>query len=159
MAFFIPQKGDVRVFGNSTKQVHPEVIRSFVGWVPQENTLFDVSVAENISPDGKFSPKVEQIIKEIGDLLPPLDLQIVDGGKNISEGQKQIICLLRAINLERPIYIFDEFTSALDIWTEEIILKLISKYLSDKTLIVITHKPIFEFSKVIWVDNGTVRVN
>ena len=87
-----------------------------------------------------------------------LNLDIKEGGKNLSNGQKQLICFARALIKGNKIMILDEATSSLDIETEKIIEVNIQKYLKDVTMLVITHHihNVKNYKKIVVVDQGRI---
>ena len=87
-----------------------------------------------------------------------LNLIIKESGKNLSNGQKQLICFARALIKGNKIIILDEATSSLDIETEKIIEVNIQKYLKNVTMLVITHHihNVKNFKKIVVVDQGRI---
>ena len=87
-----------------------------------------------------------------------LNFEIEEGGKNLSNGQKQLICFVRAIIKNNKIIILDEATSSLDIETEKIIQRNMEKYFKDVTLIMITHHihMVKNCKKIIVVELGHI---
>ena len=87
-----------------------------------------------------------------------MNLEIKEGGKNLSNGQKQLICFARAIIKNNKIIILDEATSSLDLETEKIIQMNMEKYFKNVTLIMITHHihMVKNCKKIIVVDQGRI---
>ena len=87
-----------------------------------------------------------------------LNFDIKEDGKNLSNGQKQLICFARALIKGNKIMILDEATSSLDIETEKIIQENIEKYLKNVTMLVITHHihMVKNYEKIIVVDQGRI---
>ena len=116
-------------------------------YISQEVEVFDLSIRDNILL-GKDIPenKITEIFEDAGLLdwyqnLPTgLDDELGEKGVKVSVGQKQRLNIIRGILNDKELYIFDEPTSNLDEYTEELIVKLIEKYLKDKTLIIVTHR-------------------
>ena len=110
--------------------------------------------------------KDEDIIKILNDFSlfknlndkEKLNLVIKEAGKNLSNGQKQLICFARALIKGNKIIILDEATSSLDIETEKIIQENLEKYLKDVTMIMITHHihMVKNFKKIIVIEQGRI---
>lgn len=123
--------------------------RDLFGYVPQGNTVFAGTIAENMR-----MVKADASDQEIRDALETacayefikkfpedIDTFIGEKGTGLSEGQAQRIAIARALLKNAPVLIFDEATSALDIETEERVLKNIMKIDGSRTCIVTTHRP------------------
>lgn len=118
-----------------------------IAYISQDVDLLNVSILENICLGKKISPKkLENILKDadlydwINDLPDKLNTVVGERGLKLSAGQKQRINIIRGIILDKSIYILDEPTSNLDEQTEADIIKLIDKYLDDKTVVIVTHR-------------------
>ena len=87
-----------------------------------------------------------------------LNYEILESGKNLSPGQKQLICFARAVIKNNKIVILDEATSSLDYETEKTIKKNMEKYFQNCTLIMITHHIhlVKNFKKIIVVEQGRI---
>ena len=123
--------------------------REFISYVPQGNTVFAGTIAENLRMVKKNATDEE--IREaletacayefIKDMPGGIDTIVGEKGNGLSEGQAQRIAIARALLKDAPILILDEATSALDIETEEKILKSIMEAEQGRTCIVTTHRP------------------
>ena len=119
-----------------------------VAYISQETDLFDLSIRDNLLLGKNISDKkLNEYLKDAG-LLPwinslehGIDTIVGEKGIRLSTGQKQRLNIIRGILLDKEIYILDEPTSNLDILSEEKIYDMINKYLNDKTLIIVTHRP------------------
>ena len=87
-----------------------------------------------------------------------LNFEIKENGKNLSSGEKKLICFARTIIRECKIVILDDPTGGLDIQTKNIIFKNVKKYLKDKTVIIVTNQEdLMKFcDKIIVIDNGSI---
>ena len=85
-----------------------------------------------------------------------LNQEISEGGSNLSVGEKQLICITRAILRKSKIIVMDEATASIDYKTEEMIQKAISELLNDSTFITIAHriKTIINYDKILVLNNG-----
>ena len=115
-------------------------------YVPQGNTLFSGSIRENLlmgKPDADESQMREALHRAAADFVDRmpegLDSQCFEAGGGLSEGQAQRIAIARALLRPGSILLLDEFSSALDPETEELLLERLNDGSSDKTMIFITH--------------------
>lgn len=118
-----------------------------LAYISQEIDLFDLTVRENLCLGKDISDeKLMKYVKEAGllewlnGLEKGLDTIVGERGLKLSVGQKQRLNIIRGILLDKDMYILDEPTSNLDIETEKLIVKLIEKYLKEKTVIIVTHR-------------------
>ena len=116
-------------------------------YVPQGNTLFSGSIRENLlmgKPDADESQMREALHRAAADFVDRmpegLDSQCFEAGGGLSEGQAQRIAIARALLRPGSILLLDEFSSALDPETEELLLERLNDGSSNKTMIFITHR-------------------
>ena len=119
----------------------------------------------NIDPLEKSSDnEIINVVKKIGfDYIisrnnEGLNQEIEEGGRNLSVGEKQLICITRAILRKSKIIIMDEATASIDYKTEEMIQKAINELLNESTLITIAHriKTIINYDKIMTLENGEI---
>lgn len=122
--------------------------RDALAYVPQGNTLLSGTIRDNLLlafPDATEEQMQLALRVAAADFVfsLPLGLDTIchEFGGGLSEGQAQRICIARALLRPCPILIFDESTSALDVATEELVIKRLISYCQKKTLIFITHRP------------------
>ena len=140
-------------------------LRSNLTIIPQDPTLMEGTLRYNIDPLNKYNDnEILEIMKKIGfDYIinnneKGLQQNIEEGGENLSVGEKQLICICRAILRKSKIIVMDEATANIDYKTEEIIQKAINDILSNSTIITIAHriKTIMNYDKILILDNGSV---
>ncbi len=160
-----PTEGDILYDGVSSKFINKSELRKQIGVVPQDMTLFNESIYENIRmnreeigmDDVKNAAALARIEDEIEKMPMKYYTLVSDMGMNLSGGQRQRIALARAIVHKNDLVILDEATSALDYENE----RKISDYLGKEecTRIVIAHRlsTVIDADKIIVLDNGTVK--
>ncbi len=156
MKFYSPTEGEIMLDGELFSRIDTASFRHLLAPVLQEPFMFKGSIYDNIL----FSnPKVskEDVLDTIKrfsldgifeNLPDGIDTNVGEMGRNLSEGQRQAISILRAFIRDPEILILDEPTSQIDPYSEELIMNSLSEFLKDKTLILITHR----FSMVRLVD-------
>ncbi|KAL4493110.1 hypothetical protein ABPG72_003195 [Tetrahymena utriculariae] len=153
------QDGEIYVNGENIKFMKDEYLSSLISIIPQNGFLYSGTVKENVDPQDKYSDlQIQKIFQQL-DLqkskLTNLNFKIEEGGKNISEGEKQQISLIRAILQNKQIICFDEATSNLDEQNEIMIEKYLDG-LKNKTIILITHNPriLNKFDAIYIIEEG-----
>jgi ABC-type multidrug transport system fused ATPase/permease subunit len=140
-------------------------LRKSLTIIPQDPALIEGSLRYNIDPLDKYSDSdIMQVMEKIGfDYIVKrsnegLYQEIAEGGSNLSVGEKQLICITRAILRKSKIIIMDEATASIDYKTEEMIQKAITELLNDSTFITIAHriKTIINYDRIISLDNGQI---
>jgi ABC-type bacteriocin/lantibiotic exporter with double-glycine peptidase domain len=143
-----PTSGTILFDGIDLKTLNYRQLRRKVGFVLQENHLFDDSVARNIA-FGEEEPDMDQVMwaaqvsnaREFIERLPlGYDTKIGESGLGLSGGQKQRVAIARAVYQRPPILIFDEATSALDTESERAVKENIDQLLEGRTSFVIAHR-------------------
>jgi ATP-binding cassette subfamily B protein len=160
-------KGEVLVGGVNVKDYDLDVLRNNVSVVLQKNVLFSGTIKENLRWGKKDATELEMIEacsaacadEFIDELKDKYDSHVDQGGNNFSGGQKQRLCIARAL-LKRPkILILDDSTSAVDTATDNKIREAFKKYIPDVTKIIIAQRinSIEHADRVIVLDNGKVN--
>ena len=142
-----------------------EILRNNLTIIPQDPALMEGSLRYNIDPlDKSEDNEIIKVMQKIGfDYIikrnkDGLNQEISEGGSNLSVGEKQLICITRAILRKSKIIVMDEATASIDYKTEEIIQKAIADLLNDSTFITIAHriKTILNYDKILTLDNGKI---
>jgi ATP-binding cassette subfamily B protein len=162
MRFYDPNKGEIVVDGVSTTDYGRDAIRGSVGMVLQDTWLFAGSIKENIRY-GNENASDDEIVKAakmaradyfIRTLPDGYDFRLSEDGTNISQGQRQLITIARAIVSKPRIMILDEATSSVDTRTEKAIQDALDDIMKNKTSFVIAHRlSTIKNAKVILVMN------
>lgn len=163
---YTPDNGRVLVDGTDIQHISRASLRAQLGVVPQENQLFAGSVRENIMMGQPLDAPERAVAaaKFVGahDFIQRLsrgyDTIIGERGFGISAGQRQLICMARALIRNPRILILDEATSALDPAAEEALLLNLRRQARGRTIIIITHRmaPLSIADKAVLLINGQV---
>ncbi|KAK8717081.1 hypothetical protein V6N13_044362 [Hibiscus sabdariffa] len=146
--FYDPLVGDILLDGVSIKKLQLKWLRSQMGLVSQEPTLFATTIKENIL-FGNEGAGMEEVIEAakasnahnfISQLPQGYDTQVGEGGVQMSGGQKQRIAIARAIIKAPKILLLDEATSALDSESERIVQEALAKASIGRTTIIVAHR-------------------
>ena len=158
-------QGDILVDGLSIKTVPLEILRKNMAVIPQDPSLFMGTLRSNIDRYADNSDSdVWSVLEKVGlkkfvaGLPDQLNFKINENGLNLSQGQRQLICLARALLLKVKIIFLDEATASVDIETDALIQKVISQSLGDMTLITIAHRlaTLKDYEQIIQLDQGRV---
>ena len=161
-----PDEGSVLVDGINVKDYSLYNLREAVSMVLQKNVLFSGSIMENLKW-GDEDASEEEIRRVAGmaqadgfvsSFPEGYDMDLGQGGVNVSGGQKQRLCIARALLKKPKILILDDSTSAVDTATEALIRKNFKEYCPDTTKIIIAQRimSVMEADKIVVIDDGKV---
>jgi subfamily B ATP-binding cassette protein HlyB/CyaB len=161
---FVPESGRVLIDGVDLAMVDPAWLRRQVGFVLQENVLFNCSVRENIALSDPGMP-IERVLTAaklagahdfVLELPEGYDTVVGERGSSLSGGQKQRLAIARALITDPRILIFDEATSALDYESERIIQQGMKEICRGRTVLVIAHRlsTVRRSDRIIAIDRG-----
>ena len=157
--------GKIYIDGVDISKVGLQKLRESITIIPQDSTLMDGTLRYNIDPIKAYSDnEIIHVMKKIGfDYIlkqnkDGLDQKISENGSNLSIGEKQLICITRAILRKSKIIVLDEATASIDYKTEEIIQKALNEILSNSTMISIAHriKTVINADKILVLENGEI---
>ena len=141
-------EGTLLIDGVDVRLIPLEVLRSNIGYVPQETFLFSDSLHENISygtDDGteehvREAAEISQIVRDVTDFPQGFRTMIGERGITLSGGQKQRTSIARAVMRKPKILILDDALSSVDTYTEEEILKRLRTVMKGRTSVIISHR-------------------
>ena len=164
-AFYKATEGTVRVFGKNVLDYDEKTLRTSIGIVPQKSVLFRGTIRSNLlwgNDDAsdealydalKIANAYDFVMEKGG-----LDATVEQKGKNFSGGQRQRLCIARAIVRRAPILIFDDSSSALDFATDAAIRREIASLDYNPTVFIISQRTssIAHADKIVVLDDGVV---
>ena len=164
--FYDIQSGSIRIDGIDIRHFTRTSLRRAFSIVLQDTYLFTGTILENISYGSSGKSKEEimaaarlAMADEFIEKLPDgYDTRLKESGNNLSEGQRQLIAIARAVLLNAPILILDEATSNVDTMTELKIRKAMKNLSSGKTSFVIAHRlsTIIDADLILVIDDGRI---
>lgn len=148
MRFYDPQEGQIFVEGYPIEKITRDSLRKNFGMVLQETWLKAGTIRENIAY-GKPDATLEEVMAAaklayahsfIRRMPDGYDTVLSEGGGNISQGQKQLLCIARAMLMHPPVLLLDEATSSIDTRTEKKVQKAFAELMKGRTSFVVAHR-------------------
>ena len=161
-----PEKGFIYIDGQDYMQAGLHDIRNQMSVIPQSATLFIASLKDNLDPFHQYSnEEIMKVLEQVrlgplvSKLAEGLDTQVNSEGLGLSAGQKQLVCLARAILRKNKIIMVDEATANVDRETDEFIQTQLLKRFKKSTLLIIAHRlrTIIESDWIIVMDQGSCK--
>lgn len=163
--FYEPNKGSLRIGGKDISEYSRKYLREHIAIVLQDSFLFEGTLLENITTSGDKQLAKEALTQVGGEFIlenHSLESKVEIGGSNFSTGEKQLICLARALAKNPKILILDESTANIDSETEQSVGKAITELKQGRTTLIIAHRlstiknadNIFVLNKGVVVESG-----
>lgn len=163
--FYEPNKGVLKIGGKDISKYSRKYLREHIAIVLQDSFLFEGTLLENITTSGDKQLAKEALIQVGGEFIlenHSLESKVEVGGSNFSTGEKQLICLARALAKNPKILILDESTANIDSETEQSVGKAITELKQGRTTLIIAHRlstiknadNIFVLNKGVVVESG-----
>jgi ABC-type multidrug transport system fused ATPase/permease subunit len=153
------RRGDIVMNGQSLLDAPLAEVRNLFGVVPQDPYLFAGSVRSNLDPENAASSgDIEEAMRAIG-LDVDVDSEVSEGGRNLSVGERQLICLARVMIKNHPFILLDEPTSAVDNITDAKIQRALDTVFRNRTVIAIAHRldTLSHYDMLVEIRDGKVN--
>jgi len=166
MRFYDVDSGSIRIDGHDSQSITRRSLRAMYGMVLQESWLYSVSIRDNIAY-GREGATDEEIISAakaayahgfISRLPNGYDTIVTEDGSNLSQGQRQLLCIARVMLCDPPMLILDEATSSIDTLTEQRVQKAFQKMMKGRTSFVVAHRlsTIKEADIILVMNDGNI---
>ncbi len=164
--FYDVTAGSIKIDGIDIRDLSQEMLRNYLGYVPQKGVLFSGTIETNLKYGGeqisdedmKEAAQIAQAIEFIEQKPEKYQSEISQGGTNVSGGQKQRLSIARAIAKRPKIFLFDDSFSALDYKTDAALRRQLHEKIKDATVVIVAQRisTILHAEQIIVLDDGKI---
>ncbi len=157
--------GQILIDGQDLRRLSLKQVRSHLSIIPQDPVIFSGTVRSNLDPFGAYSDaQIWDALERahlkhfVSGLEGKLEGEIAENGENLSVGQRQLLCLARALLKKNKILVLDEATANIDLETDALVQKCIRKDFAGCTILTIAHRlnTVIDYDKILVLDAGRV---
>jgi ABC-type multidrug transport system fused ATPase/permease subunit len=172
--FYPIEKGEILIDGRTANVQHREgegcdlsVYRRAIAYIAQDPILFRGPLRENLDLEHRHSDaRLIEALRRVDleswfkSLPRGLDTMIEEKGKNLSAGERQLLCMARCLLQEAPVVVMDEATSSIDPQTEDVLVRATEEFFADRTQIIIAHRlsTLIHCDRILWMHQGQVKM-
>ncbi|GFT34184.1 multidrug resistance-associated protein 1 [Nephila pilipes] len=158
-------EGNIQIDGLNIAEMGLHDLRSKITIIPQDPVLFSGTLRMNLDPFNWYSDTQlwealdhAHLKNFVSTLEEGLEHEVVEGGENLSVGQRQLVCLARALLRKTKILVLDEATAAVDLETDSLIQGTIRKEFADASVLTIAHRlnTVMDYDRIMVLDQGKV---
>lgn len=155
----------MKIDGEDITKLGLHSLRKNLSYIPQDPVLFRGTLRRNLDPFGEYADEIiwrtlkeVQLDSAIEEYPEKLEMQVKEEGKNFSVGQRQLLCLARAILRHNRILIIDEATANVDLQTDQLIQATVREKFLECTVLTVAHRlnTIMDSDRVLVMEDGRV---
>ncbi|MBC7690886.1 MAG: ABC transporter ATP-binding protein [Methylotenera sp.] len=167
------ESGRIEIDGRTAEQMDLTEYRRRIAFIPQEPGIFKGTLRQNLSLHSRRArdlldtePRMLEVLDRVGLRSQVnghplgLDQPIEERGRNLSLGERQLVCMARCLLQRAPLIVMDEATSAVDPQSEEIMVRATDEFFKEKTQIIIAHRlsTLEHCDRILWLQNGVIQM-